>query len=96
MARAGTRDNAATICVELVFATAEAAERQRLQLPARSTLATAIAASRFAGQCCAALAVHGELATADRELRDGDRIELLRELLIDPMQARRSRAAQEI
>ena len=76
----------------MVFATAQAAERQTLRLPTRSTVATAIAASRFAGQRAAAVAIHGELAAPDRPLQDGDRIELLRELLVDPVQARRSRA----
>lgn len=89
----GGGGTAATISVELVFATAQAAERQTLGLPARSTVAEAIAASRFAGQPAAAVAIHGELAAPDRPLQDGDRIELLRELLVDPVQARRSRAS---
>ncbi|RZA17667.1 MAG: RnfH family protein [Lysobacteraceae bacterium] len=40
------------------------------------------------------LAVFGQAATTSTPLRDGDRIELLRGLQLDPKQARRLRAAR--
>ena len=79
--------------VELVFATAEGASSEELEVPEGSTVDQAVAASRFASTTAAALAIFGQVATADRVLEDGDRIELLRELLVDPKDARRSRAA---
>ena len=83
---------AETITVELTFATADEAQSQCLKLPAGATVADALAASRFVG-ITAALAIHGEIVAPTRPLQDGDRIDLLRELLVDPMQARRQRAA---
>jgi putative ubiquitin-RnfH superfamily antitoxin RatB of RatAB toxin-antitoxin module len=41
-----------------------------------------------------ACAVFGERVAATDYLRDGDRVELLRSLLIDPKDARRRRAAR--
>ena len=79
--------------VELVFATAEGSSSEELEVPEGSTVDQAVAASRFASTTAAALAIFGQVATADRVLEDGDRIELLRELLVDPKDARRSRAA---
>jgi putative ubiquitin-RnfH superfamily antitoxin RatB of RatAB toxin-antitoxin module len=38
------------------------------------------------------LAIFGKLVTLDTELKNGDRIEILRPLLKNPMQARRERA----
>ena len=84
---------AETITVELTFATAEDAQSERLQLPADATVADALAASRFATVAAAALAIHGQTVQPTRTLQDGDRIDLLRTLLIDPMEARRRRAA---
>ena len=78
--------------IELVYADAERALRQRLDVPPGTTVAEALAASRFADERPAALAVYGQLATPERILEAGDRIELLRELWIEPMQARRQRA----
>ena len=39
-------------------------------------------------------AIHGVRAEAGAVLREGDRIELLRPLVVDPKQARRNRAAR--
>ena len=79
--------------IELVRASAECALRQRLDVPPGTTVAEALAASRFADERPAALAVYGQLVAPERILEQGDRIELLCELLIDPMEARRRRAA---
>ena len=37
---------------------------------------------------------HGETVVLDQPLRDGDRVELLRPLLLDPKEARRRRAGK--
>ena len=78
--------------VEIVLATAEGTTREQLELPAGATVAEALAASRFAAERPDAIAVYGELAAPERELEDGERVELLRELLVDPKEARRRRA----
>ena len=78
--------------VELVYATAEGASCEELDVPDGATLAEAVDASRFASMPVAAFAIFGQVVTAERVLEEGDRIELLRELLIDPKEARRRRA----
>ncbi len=40
-------------------------------------------------------AIHGVRADADTPLRDGDRVELLRPLQVDPKEARRRRASRK-
>lgn len=78
--------------VEVICATAEAVSAEILDLPEGTPLGEAVRASRFASTPAAAYAVFGNVANADRVLEDGDRIELLRELVIDPKNARRLRA----
>lgn len=78
--------------VEVVCATAEAAYSQELELPEGATVQAAVAASRFASAPVAGTAIFGKVVAGDRVLEDGDRIELLRELLINPKDARRRRA----
>lgn len=89
---AGTVD-AGTIRVEVIRAGARRHESRRLVLPAGATVAEALAAAAFDGDPPAAVAVFGEAVDADRPLADGDRVELLRPLLLDPKEARRRRAA---
>lgn len=84
---------AKTITVELMFATADEARGECLQMPLGATVADALAASDLATMPAAALAIHGEVVLSTRVLQDGDRIDLLRALPIDPTQARRQRAA---
>ena len=79
--------------IELVLATASGAASEQLDLPPGATVAEALAASRFRAERPAALGIYGEVAAPDRVLEDGDRIDLLRPLLVDPKQARRERAA---
>ena len=81
--------------VELVCASAECARRQRLDVAAGTTVAEALAASCFADAKPAALAIYGQVVAPEQVLVDGDRIELLRELLVAPTQARRQRADAE-
>ena len=78
--------------VEVVYATAQGANAEELELPEGTTVEAAVAASRFASTPVGGTAIFGKAVTGDRVLEDGDRIELLRELLIDPKDARRMRA----
>jgi len=64
-----------------------------LALPDGATVADALAAAAFPQQeTPAAVAIHGETVDLDQTLHDGDRVELLRSLLLDPKEARRRRA----
>ncbi|CAJ23190.1 conserved hypothetical protein [Xanthomonas euvesicatoria pv. vesicatoria str. 85-10] len=64
-----------------------------LELPEGATVAEAVAMSGLAVERApAAYAVHGLIARPEQGLRDGDRVELLRPLLLDPKEARRRRA----
>jgi putative ubiquitin-RnfH superfamily antitoxin RatB of RatAB toxin-antitoxin module len=63
-----------------------------VELPEGATVADAVAAAGLTPAGHVGMAVHGESATGDRPLRDGDRVELLRPLAIDPKDARRRRA----
>ncbi len=78
--------------VEVVYATSQGANSEELELPEGATVRVAVAASRFASTPVAGTAIFGQAVTGDRVLEGGDRIELLRELLIDPKEARRRRA----
>ena len=60
----------------------------------RATVGDAIDAAGFSSQP-AAIAIFGELVTRQRLLQPDDRVELLRELIVDPMEARRRRAERE-
>lgn len=64
----------------------------QLELPAGATIADALAACGLALDEVAGYAVFGELAPPARPLRDGDRVELLESLRLDPKEARRRRA----
>ncbi len=71
-------------------------EWRELELAEGTTLAQAVAAAGMAADAAiAGYAVHGVLASADTVLRDGDRVELLRPLLLDPKEARRRRAQKK-
>ncbi|CAD0337640.1 RnfH family protein [Xanthomonas hortorum] len=79
--------------VEVVLAWPDRYSSMQLDLPDGATVAEAIAASGLAvDQPLAAQAIHGVIARPDQVLRDGDRVELLRPLLLDPKEARRRRA----
>lgn len=91
-----------SITVEVVAA---AGPRQvietRLQLPSGACLADALRAAQaleaFAGLVLADMpaGIWGRKATAAQRLRDGDRVECYRPLLVDPKVARRARFAQQ-
>jgi putative ubiquitin-RnfH superfamily antitoxin RatB of RatAB toxin-antitoxin module len=64
----------------------------RLELPSGATVADAVRECGFGLEGVAGHAVYGEAAAPARVLRDGDRVELLEALRMDPKEARRRRA----
>jgi putative ubiquitin-RnfH superfamily antitoxin RatB of RatAB toxin-antitoxin module len=87
----------ATIAVEIVHALPERAWSVRHVLPAPATVGQALALGLPDAPGLVVdpsrLAVFGRAVGLDSPLHDGDRIEILRPLLVDPKQARRARAA---
>ena len=89
------------IRVAVVYALPEAQTIVKLELQQGATVADALAASRlqeilpgnsFAG---IRIGVWGASVLPDTELRDRDRVEIYRELVADPKQARRQRARRQ-
>ena len=93
-----------TIAVEVAWSTApRRLSAVTLQMPAGATVASALQATGWAGLAAAqhgdeafvasglSAAVWGRARPLTHVLRDGDRVEVLRGLVIDPMDARRVR-----
>jgi len=86
--------------VEVVYARPDTQRLVRVELPAGATVADAVAASGLAREFPSidplqgSFGIFGERCAADRILRAGDRVEIYRPLEIDPMEARRLRAAR--
>ncbi|MES2671951.1 MAG: RnfH family protein [Pseudomonadota bacterium] len=83
--------------IEVIRAWPRRHESMMLALPEGATVADALAAAAAAfpqQETPAAVAIHGERAALDQPLREGDRVELLRPLLLDPKEARRRRAGK--
>ena len=78
--------------VEVIRAWPRRHESVLLDLPDAATVADALKASGFDHAGVGAYAVFGERAMPDDVLREGDRVELLRPLQVDPKEARRRRA----
>ena len=78
--------------VQAVRAWREGFEAEELELPDGALVADALQLIRLGQQGVAGYAIHGERATTQTVLRDGDRLELLGPLLADPKEARRQRA----
>lgn len=79
--------------IEVVAAWPERIESRALDLGDSSTVADAVAASGLVVDFpLAGLAIFGRRVTETTPLHDGDRVELLRALAIDPKEARRRRA----
>jgi putative ubiquitin-RnfH superfamily antitoxin RatB of RatAB toxin-antitoxin module len=92
-----TPTSEATVKVTVVWATPRIQDVVALTLPAGATVAAAIALSGLleihridAGTTRAGL--HGRVVGDDTALRDGDRVEICRPLVVDPKEARRLRA----
>lgn len=81
--------------VEVVLALPRAVRSVRLRLAAGSTVQEAAQASGLPLEGVGGYAVYGERVAPAAPLRSGDRLELLRPLLVDPKEARRRRAAGE-
>ncbi len=83
--------------VEVAYAEASRQFLRALELPQGSTVADAIAASNIAGECAIdpsalLVSIWSKLVAGDTPVQEGDRVELLRPLNIDPKEARRRRA----
>lgn len=81
-----------TIRVEVIRAWPRRHQVLVLDLPDAATVADALAASGLDPADLSGYAVFGERVAASDVLRDGDRLEWLRPLQIDPKDARRRRA----
>jgi len=85
------------ICVEVAYATQDKQTLIALTLPADSTAEQAIADSGILRQfpeidlSAQKIGIFGTISTLDKALMDGDRVEIYRPLLQDPMMARRNR-----
>lgn len=82
--------------VEVVLALPRAHRAVMLELEAGATLGEAVAASGLPLAGVDGFAVFGVRAGGDTRLNDGDRVELLRPLQLDPKDARRRRAARGV
>lgn len=86
--------------VEVAWATPERQLLLALEVPPGTTALGALERSGLADRVpgldprTAALAVFGKVVGADRVLRDGDRVEVLRPLRADPKDVRRRLAAE--
>ena len=81
--------------VEVVMAWARRHEAVVVELPENATLAQAVEKAGLTGGAdVTGYAIFGVNAEATTRLREGDRVELLRALQIDPKEARRRRASQ--
>jgi putative ubiquitin-RnfH superfamily antitoxin RatB of RatAB toxin-antitoxin module len=87
-----------SIRVEVVFALPERQKLMPVEIAAGATCADVISQSGIADSfpgidlATVPLAIWGSPVSHDREVRNGDRVELLRPLAIDPRDARRQRA----
>ncbi len=88
---------APTIGVRVVYAPgARRIEQHALTLPAGSTVAQAVTAAGLADALASCQAgIQGRKAVLGELLREGDRVELLRPLQVDPKHARRERFGQQ-
>lgn len=81
----------ARLRVRVVYALAGRQEVVELLVGDGATAREAAAASRL-GEAGMALGIGGHLVSPAQKLRDGDRVEILRRLEVDPREARRRRA----
>lgn len=88
-----------TLSVQVVFALPSDVWRADLQLHPGATVYQALLASGYAQQfpdrpiSALRVGIYGQECSQDRELAQGDRVEIYRPLDFDPMESRRRRAA---
>lgn len=87
------------IAVEVAYAAADRQILRRVALPAGSTVLDAITASGVIEDLqldasALDIGIWSKRASTVTPLNDGDRVEIYRRLTIDPMTARRARAAR--
>lgn len=88
------------LTVQIVYALPERAWQLTLALPEGSVIADAVQASHLLedhpelNDWATRVGVHGRRVPPETKLRDQDRIEIYRPLLIDPKDARRQRASR--
>ena len=83
--------------VEVLMAWPRRFESVSLELPVGATLSDALAAAGWSdAEGISGYAIFGVNAALDAVLREGDRVELLRPLLMDPKEARRRRALKRV
>ena len=78
--------------IRVVLAWPDRCSAVDLALAPGATVGDALEASGFALEGIAGVAVFGQRVEPTSSLHDGDRVELLRALRIDPKEARRARA----
>lgn len=86
--------------IEVCYAGPDGATRITVDLDDGATLSDAIAASRIVERLSLArelltFGIFGKRADASAGLHDGDRVEIYRPLIVDPMEARRRRVAKK-
>lgn len=85
-------NNPAVIKVQVIRAWPQRHDSRQVEVPEGATVAEAIATAGIPTTGIAGVAIFGERVHAQQVLRDGDRVELLDPLRIDPKHARRVRA----
>lgn len=104
MAAPDTAASAPPIRVEVVYCAARSqVDSTRLELAAGASIADALRASgvlqrhrELDPMAACEVGIWGRLATPQQPLRDGDRVELYRRLLIEPKDARRIRQQHQL
>ena len=97
----GSETEQKTIHIEVVFAMPDQQELLALDVAEGTTIAQAINLSGIAELFDGIelnsnqVGIFSQKATMDQVLRDGDRVELYRPLLADPMESRRRRALKQ-
>ena len=90
-----------TIEIEVMYAELDKVWQFPMRVPLNSTVADALAIARRSADWpnieinSSLLAVYGQMATLQTRLHEFDRVEILRPLLIDPMDARRGRVVKK-
>ena len=83
--------------IELLMAWPRRFESMIVEVPAGAVLAEALAAAGWSNaEGISGYAIFGVNAALEDPLQDGDRVELLRPLQMDPKEARRRRASRPV